>query len=83
MFRRLQGRLNQLQGEANQTLGQAQVLIDLMKALVEDINDGVGLTIVVDDGAVTKLVEMMTDNKGGDLPVRLRIDPGVDTPKEA
>ena len=77
-FRRLRGRLDQIQGNANFTMAQAQELIALGKALVDDLQDGFGVTIHVDEGAVRQLLAIAA-GKPGKLPLRVEVDPRVDT----
>ena len=70
-LRRLRARLDQLQGNANDTMGLAQ-------ALIEDLKDGFGLTITLDDEAGAKLLHAVTSGKACELPIRIKIDPTVD-----
>jgi len=85
MFRRLRGRLDQLQSHANATmsnanftLGQAQELMKLGEALIEDLQDGVGVTVHVDAAAATTLMGLIV-GRPGKLPLSVQIDPTVDT----
>jgi hypothetical protein len=71
-LRRLRARLDQVQGNANHTMGLAQDLI-------ADLQDGFGLTITLDDGAATKLFHAVTSGKACELPIRIKIDPTIDT----
>ena len=77
-LRRLRGRLDQLQGEANLTMAQAQALLAVAEALVEDLADGVGITVNVDAGAAKTIMGIML-GKAGKLPLSVQIDPTVDT----
>ena len=77
-LRRLRGRLDQLQGKSNQTLNQAQELIALGEALVDDLADGLGITVNVDAHAAKTLVDLLMGNPGK-LPLSVQIDPSVDT----
>lgn len=70
-FRRLRARLDQLQGNANHTM-------DLAQDLIADLKDGVGVTISIDEGAVLKLLSILS-GKPGELPIKIKIDPTVDT----
>ena len=69
-LRRLRGRLDQLQGNANFTLAEAQALID-------DLKDGFGVTIELDENAAQKLMDVFT-GKGRKIPVTIKVDPTID-----
>ena len=69
-LRRLRGRLDQLQANANFTMAEIQ-------ALVDDLQDGFGITIEVDEAAARKIMSILTGH-AGTFPVRLKIDPQVD-----
>ena len=71
-LRRLRGRLDQLQGNANFTMAEIQ-------ALVEDLQDGFGVEIDIDEGAATKLAQILLSGKAATLPFRVRIVPEIDT----
>lgn len=71
-LRRLRGRLDQLQGNANETLQMAKDLID-------DLKDGVGITIHLNAGAAKTLASMLLKGHAGDLPLTVTIDPTVDS----
>jgi hypothetical protein len=74
-LRRLRGRLDQVQGEANLTL-------DDIRALVEDLHDGFGLSVEVD---AAKLMDMLNKLMTGvsvpdkfTIPLTLKVDPTID-----
>ena len=71
-LRRLRGRLDQLQGAANLTLQDA-------RDLLADLSDGFGISITVDAGAVKTLVDMFLAGQSVTLPIRISIDPTIDT----
>jgi len=67
----------------NNAVAQAQALISRAEgtrakadALIDDIQDGVKADIVFDEGAMTKLMDMFTNKRGGKLSVT--IDPTWD-----
>jgi len=82
MFRRLRGRLNQLQGAANQTMSETRQLISLVDALVDDIQDGFAVNLVIPPGSVEAFVKDMIAGEGGKLPIQIQVDPTVDTADE-
>ena len=77
-IRKLRGRLDQLQGKANLTMDDARELIGIAKDLVDDLTDGIGVTVHVDEGAA-KTVLGLVMGKAGDLPLTVQIDPTFDT----
>ena len=81
MFGRLRGRLDQIQGQASGTIANANDAVNMVKDLVDDLSDGVGVKFVIEPGAVQKFFDSVVNGKGGELPILIRIDPGVDTPQ--
>ena len=77
-LRKLRGRLDQLQANANLTMAQAQALLEVGEALIEDLADGVGITVHIDEGAAKTIMGIML-GKAGKLPVQVQVDPTVDS----
>ena len=77
-LRRLRARLDQLQSNANFTMAQAQELISIAKALTDDLQDGVGVTINVDANAAKTLMGLVM-GKAGTLPISVQVDPTIDS----
>lgn len=57
-LRRLRGRLDALQGDAHATMSEAQQLLRLAQILVEELTDGVDVTVYYTDPATGKRVEV-------------------------
>lgn len=74
-LRRLRGRLDQLQGKANWTMDDARALIAEASEFLKQLEDGVGITAVVDAGAARTLARLLL-GKGGTVPIKVVIDPG-------
>ena len=69
-LRRLRGRLDQLQGNANFTMKMAQDLL-------EDLQDGFGVSVEIDEKAVQRLLGILS-GKAGTLPLKIKISPEID-----
>ena len=77
-IRRLRGRLDQLQNNANLTMADAQELIGMAKELLDDLTDGISVTVHIDEGAAKTLVGILM-GKAGKLPLVVAVDPTYDT----
>ena len=73
------GRINGLINRGHRDLGQAELVLELAKALIADVQDGVAVTIHVNDGAAHKIISHFLKGKGGALPLTVAIDPTYDT----
>ena len=73
------GRINGLINRGHRDLGQAELVLELAKALIADVQDGVAVTVHVNDGAAHKIISHFLKGKGGALPLTVAIDPTYDT----
>jgi len=59
-----------------------QQLTLLAGDLIEDIQDGFAINLVIPPGGVEHFIQDMLAGQGGKLPIQIQVDPQVDTPKE-
>ena len=57
-LRRLRSRLDDLQANANQTMSEAQQLLRLAQVLVEELTDGIDVTVYYTNPATGERVEV-------------------------
>jgi hypothetical protein len=76
-FARLRARLDGLESHAHATMAGADELISLARALVDDLQDGVGVSVHIDKDAAKSLVFLLTGNPGR-LPLTVQVEPTVD-----
>lgn len=80
MFRRVRELINrghQLADKADQRLDQSKLLLDLVEAFVDDLQDGAEIKFQLDDNAARKFL-LLLSGKAGDIPVSITIDPAWD-----
>ena len=71
MFRRLRGRLDHMEGDADRTM-------QLARDLIADLQDGFGVSIEIDAKAAQTIMGLLM-GRAGTLPIRVKIDPTVDS----
>ena len=73
------GRARALIAKGDRLANKADWTLEFAQALLDDIQDGVGITIHVDDNAARWLITHLFKGQGGDLTLTIGIDPTWDT----
>ena len=76
--RRLMAKAEAELNHAHRTMDSAQLTLELAKALIADIQDGVAVRAQFDPEAAKTLVGLLT-GKAADIPITVTIDPEYDT----
>jgi len=73
------GRARALIAKGDRLANKADLTLDFAKALLDDLQDGVAVTVHVNDGAAHKILSHFFKGKGGTLPITVAVDPTYDT----
>ena len=69
---------HQTMNDAQQTLKVARLVLELLMAFIEDLQDGFRLSASLDEGAAKQFMKLMV-GQAGKIPVNVEIDATYDT----